>query len=46
MGAEIGDFSVRGAYDLSGNEAMAGLGEASNNHSSTIVAGTVEGSGS
>nr|POE98020.1 putative wrky transcription factor 19 [Quercus suber] len=34
---EIGDFSVRGAYDLSDHEAMAGLGEASNNHSSAIM---------
>ena len=37
VGAEIGDFSVRGAYDLSDHEAMAGLGEASNTHSSTIM---------
>ena len=37
VGAKIGDFSVQGAYDLSDHEAMSGLGEASNNHSSTIM---------
>ena len=37
VGAEIWDFSVRGAYDLSDHKAMVGLGEASNNHSSTIL---------
>ena len=37
VGATIGDFSVQGAYDLSDQEAMSDLGEASNNHRSTIM---------
>ena len=37
MGAKIGDFPIWSAYDLSDHEAVSGLEEASNNHSSPIM---------